>query len=66
MTEQNQSQFINVDQAAEILRVHPETIRRLLRAGVLKGKKTLVGQWRIDRSDLERVGENYRPEGEQL
>lgn len=41
--------MLTVDQVAELLQVHPETVRRLLRRGELQGRRlggTKVG-WRI-------------------
>lgn len=45
------------EEAAEILQVHPYTIRKWLRAGKIQGKK--FGRvWRIPESALEAVKEN--------
>lgn len=62
--EENQSEpkYITVDQAADILKVHPETIRRLLRDGSLQGSKSFTGQWKVDRAFLIEFQKSYRPE----
>jgi excisionase family DNA binding protein len=59
MTEK--TKYITVDEAARILNVHPETIRRLLQRGNLRGEKTLTGAWKVDYLDLLEVQKNYRP-----
>ena len=42
------------DFAADFLKVHPETVRRLIRSGELPAVK--VGRnWRVRRSDLQRI-----------
>lgn len=61
MTEQ--TQYVTVEQAADYLKVHPETIRRMLRDKSLPGKKTLIGRWRVDFAALVEMAKNYRPEG---
>ena len=49
--------LLSVDHVAEILGLHPRTIRRFIRDGRLKAKK-LGKQWRIHRRDLDAlVGE---------
>jgi len=48
---------LTVDEAAGRLRVHRETVRRMLRGGTLRGTR-LGGKkagWRIAASDVERV-----------
>lgn len=44
--------YLTVDEAASVLKVDPETVRRWLNAGRLKGVKP-AGQWRIAESDLQ-------------
>jgi excisionase family DNA binding protein len=39
--------------AAKLLRLNPETVRRLLREGLLPGRKVGLRQWRIRRVDLD-------------
>ena len=46
-----QKQTYSVAEAAELLGIHPETLRALLRKGELKAAK--FKQWRISRADLE-------------
>ena len=48
---------LKVAEVAEVLRVHPETVRRWLNSGKLKGYRlggTSVG-WRIPASEIERL-----------
>ena len=44
--------YFTVDEAAETLRVNPQTIRRYLQSGKLSGVK-LQGSWRISDADLQ-------------
>lgn len=44
--------MLTPNQVAEILQVHPDTVVRWLRDGILKGIK-LGGVWRIRAADLE-------------
>jgi excisionase family DNA binding protein len=56
--------LLTVDEVAARLRVHPETVRRLLRSGELRGSQPISRRagWRIRRSDLERLlREQRRP-----
>jgi excisionase family DNA binding protein len=55
--------YLTVEQAAERLQAHPETIRRLLRAGRLIGSQPLGRRagWRIAESQI--VGLLMRPVG---
>lgn len=50
MVEQDQ-EMLTVEETARLLKVHPETVLRALRAGKLRGGKIGV-QWRIARIDL--------------
>lgn len=45
-------EVLTLDEAAAFLRLHRETVRRLLQRGVLPGVK-VGGTWRIHRRDLE-------------
>ncbi len=54
------SAYISVPQAARELSVHQETVRRLLRQGVLPGSK--VGTlWLIAKKDLQSFKATYDP-----
>lgn len=64
MADEKQPEYVTVDQAADYLEVHPETIRRLLRDHSLQGKKTFTGQWKVDWNYLVEFQKNYRPTGE--
>lgn len=49
-------QLFTTDEAAELLKVHPETVRNWIRRGDLVAIK--VGRhWRVKRVDLERIAE---------
>lgn len=43
------------EEAAEELRVHPETVMRWLRAGKMRGIKLPGGTWRITRAEVDRI-----------
>ena len=47
-------ELLTPKEAAALLRMNLETVRRLLRTGELPGRKIGPRQWRIRRSDLER------------
>jgi excisionase family DNA binding protein len=49
--------ILNIEETAEMLSLHPRTIRRYLKAGILKGTK-IGGEWRIKRSDLKAMLED--------
>ena len=46
--------LLTVAEAAAILRLHPKTINRMIRAGALTAQRVGVGRgvWRIRRADL--------------
>lgn len=47
-------EVLTIEQAAEMLRVHPDTIRRMITQGKLKASK--VGRvYRIRKSEIERI-----------
>ena len=52
-----QEEWLTVQEAADRLKVHPETIRVWLREGVIKGTKPVMRRigWRIQASEVERV-----------
>ncbi|GGJ72832.1 helix-turn-helix domain-containing protein [Glutamicibacter ardleyensis] len=53
----SKDQLLDVNEAAERLRSHPETVRRLLRRGELIGLKmpspNRGGKWKIRESSIE-------------
>jgi len=51
---------MTVEEAAEVLRVHPQTIRTLIKAGDLPARKVGVG-WRISHKAAERWLEEGKP-----
>lgn len=46
------SMLLTVEEVAEELRLHPETVRRMLRTGDMPGSK-YGDEWRIDRAELD-------------
>ena len=50
-------QMFTVDEVAKILKLNPETIRRMLRRGEVKGKQFPPprGPWRIPQSEVDRL-----------
>lgn len=47
-----ESEYLTVAQVALKLQLHPKTVRRLLKAGKLPGKRLGSRQWRIYAEDL--------------
>jgi excisionase family DNA binding protein len=63
----DERQWITVEEAARLLGVHDQTVRRWLRAGRLQG--TLLSRragYRIQRAEIERVLREGLPEGDSL
>lgn len=60
-----QEQVYSIDEAAQMLRVHPDTIRRMIKRGELQANR--VGrQYRIPRSELEKFTDGgQKKEGRQ-
>lgn len=44
---------LNTFEAAEVMRCHPETVKRLLRRGELKGNKVGGKNWAVSRDALK-------------
>lgn len=56
--------YLTIEEAAELLRIHPDTVRRLIREKRLPGKK-LGREWRISREMLDKfMKEEDRTENE--
>jgi excisionase family DNA binding protein len=55
-------ELLTVEQAAERLQMHPDTVRRLLREGQLPGRKFGPRQWRISAAALRAYIEGGKPE----
>jgi hypothetical protein len=49
------SDWLTVDQAAELLDYHPNYLRRLLRRGIVIGRKRHNGHWAIGKREVRRV-----------
>lgn len=52
--------FLSADEAAEMLNLHPRTVRRLLASGDLPGVR-LGRQWRISAAALKAYMEGGKP-----
>lgn len=46
---------LTVSEVAPLLRVKENTVREWLKAGRLRGFKTITGHWRIPRAEVDRV-----------
>ncbi len=59
-------ELLTVDQAAERLQMHPDTVRRLLRDGQLPGVKIGARQWRVPADALRQYieGQLQQPKPE--
>jgi len=44
--------YLTIEEAAQLLRIHPDTVRRLLREKRLPGKK-IGREWRISQEALD-------------
>lgn len=59
-----QEQVYSIEETARLLRVHPDTIRRMLKAGTLRHSK--VGkQYRIPQSEIDRLLHGDSDQGQQ-
>jgi excisionase family DNA binding protein len=61
----DRSEVLTPKEAAELLRLNLDTVRRLLREGRLPGRKVGPRQWRILRVDLEEYLHRTHPRAEQ-
>lgn len=52
--------YVTVADAAARLNIHPESVRRLIRAGKLPARK-LANTWLIEKAILEQFASNYDP-----
>jgi excisionase family DNA binding protein len=52
--------YVNVQEAAKRLNIHPESVRRLIRQGKLPARK-FANTWLIDRAVLEQFAGHYDP-----
>ena len=53
--------LLSVEEAAAFLNVHPETLKRWVRAGRVKAVKPPGGWYRFRRTDLTEAMEPYQP-----
>ena len=52
-----EERFLTIRDAAEVLRLHPRTVREYVRRGELEGR-VIGGRWRFRRKDLDAFFEN--------
>lgn len=52
--------YVTVRDASERLKIHPESVRRLIRQGKLPATK-VVNSWLIEKSVLEMFASHYDP-----
>ena len=52
MTQEQEPLYLTVEEAAVILRVHPETVRRMCKRNELKGARKVGDTWRIPRTSV--------------
>jgi excisionase family DNA binding protein len=57
---ENFEDYVTVQEAAERLNIHPESVRRLIRAGKLPARK-FANIWLIERAVLEQYAAHYDP-----
>jgi len=57
---ENFQDYVTVQEAAERLHIHPESVRRLIRAGKLPARK-FANVWLIERAILEQYAARYDP-----
>lgn len=49
------TELITCGEAAKILQIHPSSVTRLIKAGVLRATKHFGRHWKIDAQDLRRM-----------
>ncbi len=52
--------YVTVAEASRRLNIHPESVRRLIRAGKLPARK-FANTWLIEKTTLEQFASNYDP-----
>jgi len=57
-------ELLTVEQAAERLQMHPDTVRRMLRGGQIPGRKVGLRQWRVSAAALAAYMEGDKPKAE--
>jgi excisionase family DNA binding protein len=56
-----EDELLTVEEAAGRLKMHPVTVRRLLREGNLPGRKVGARQWRVSAAALREFIETGKP-----
>jgi excisionase family DNA binding protein len=62
-----EDELLTAEEAAKRLKMHPVTVRRMLRDGQLPGRKVGARQWRVSTAALKAymsAGEKAEPKGE--
>lgn len=57
-------QVLTVEQVATLLQIHPESVRKLARAGRLRGSKLGTSGWRFTEDQIQAYLETQIPKGE--
>jgi excisionase family DNA binding protein len=52
--------YTDVEEAGRRLKIHPESVRRLIRQGKLPAIR-FANKWLIERAELEQFASNYDP-----
>jgi excisionase family DNA binding protein len=55
-------EWFTVAEAAAVLKLTDETVRRMLRRGTIRGAR-VTRQWRVSRTELERIAKGERTDG---
>jgi len=55
-------EWYTVSEAAAVLKLADETVRRMLRRGTIHGAR-VTRQWRVSRTELERIAKGERTNG---
>lgn len=56
----NNISYLNIRSASRLLKVHEESLRRIIRMGTLPAEK-IGGQWFIDKEQLNIFAATYNP-----
>jgi len=56
-----EDELLTVDEVAARLKIHPVTLRKMLRGGLIRGMKFGVREWRIPASAVKEFIESRMP-----
>ena len=59
--------YVDILEAARMLGIHPQSVRRLIKRGIIPASLLLIGEgeskkWFIKKRDLEKFAANYNPQ----